>query len=143
MFGAIAVISLAATATFHSWISPEIAQKITEDYVNGEYYSYLDYNGDGKEDIMDAIGILKRYNHNLTYGNTITFDQQSMDEIAEENGLDIIDWSIDFIDNRPCRKYSYTADKTTTIKVYYDTEEGDGETLTIELNPIEERFILK
>lgn len=143
MFGAIAVISLAATTTFHSWISPEIAQQITEDYVNGEYHSYLDYNGDGKEDIMDAIGILRRYNHNLNHGNTITFDQQSMDEIAEENGLDIIDWSIDFIDGTPCRKYSYTADKTTTIKVYYDTEEGDGETLTIELNPIEERFILK
>ena len=128
---------LAAAPLYNSWYSPKIADTIMQDAAKHEYHAYLDYNGDGTEDVLDAISVLKRYYSNIENGNTITFDKDVMDRIAEENGIDYIYYEIDFIDDEATREYEYTADKVERIHIYYETEDiADG--FYVVLNPFEE-----
>lgn len=131
------IISLLAAPMFNSWYSPDIANQIMQDAAKHEYHAYLDYNGDGEENVVDAISVLKRYYSNIENGNTITFDSDKMDEIAEENGIDYIYYEIDFINDEATREYEYTADKVERIHIYYETEDiADG--FYVVLNPFEE-----
>lgn len=137
----LATLFLATTITaaplYNSWYSPEIADTIMKDAANHEYHAYLDYNGDGTEDVLDAISVLKRYYSNIENSNTIIFDKDVMDRIAEENGIDYIYYEIDFINDEATREYEYTADKVERIHIYYETEDiADG--FYVILNPFEE-----
>ena len=134
--------AILATSTFGSWYSPEIANTIMEDVARGESHAYLDYDGDGEETILDAIGVLKRYYSNIENGNTISFTSEDMDTIASENGFDFIYWEIDFVDSTACRKYEYEADTITTIHVYYEDEDTCNG-FYVELNPYEEIYTIK
>lgn len=143
IMSAILVASLlTASSTYYSWYSPEIASHIMEDVVNGESHPYLDYDGDGTETILDAIGVLKRYHSNITNGNTITFDENEFADIMEENGIDAIYYEIDMTDQHACRCYSFTADKVMNIHIYYETE-NECSGFWVELNPFEERISVK
>ena len=136
------LVAALTTSTFYSWYSPEIASNIMEDVARGESHAYLDYDGDGEETILDAIGVLKRYYSNIENGNTITFSADDMERIAEENGFDFIYWEIDFIDGTACRKYEYEADTITTIHIYYEDEDTCNG-FYVELNPYEEIYTIK
>ena len=139
------IISLltAASPLYNSWYSPEIADTIMQDAANHEYHAYLDYNGDGEENVVDAISVLKRYYSNIENGNTITFDSDKMDEIAEENGIDYIYYEIDFVDGVATREYEYTADKVERIHIYYETEDLMGCGFYVILNPFEETITVE
>ena len=131
-----------AAPLYNSWYSSEIADTIMKDAANHEYHAYLDYNGDGAEDVLDAISVLKRYYSNIENGNTITFDKNVMDRIAEENGIDYIYYEIDFINGEATREYEYTADKVERIHIYYETEDiADG--FYVILNPFEETITVE
>jgi hypothetical protein len=86
-----------------------------------------------------VVNIIKRYEYNVKYGNTITLNDDYINSVAEENGLNIIYWEIYKVNDELCRKYEYTADNITTVYVWYEEEEK-GNSLIIELNPFEEKM---
>lgn len=135
----ITLATLALATTFHSWFAPEISETIVKDVVNSESHAYLDYDGDGEETLLDAVGVLKRYYTNLENGNTYTFNNKDVAEIMEENGNTPGYWEIDFVDNSVCRKYEVTVDKVTQINLYVEYyEDNYAENWTIEINPFKE-----
>lgn len=139
VFVALALTASMPAANFHSWFAPEIADSIVKEVVNEEYHEHLDYNGDGELDILDAIGVMKRYNENIENGNEITLDEETVQAIIEENyKKECIYWEIDFIDNQPCRKYEYTADKITTANIYLEFEDDTIDNVKVEINPFKE-----
>ena len=125
--------------TYYSWYSPWVANNVLNYIINEEYHPHVDFNGDGKLTISDIVNITRRYEYNVKYGNTITLDEDYINRIAEENGLNIVYWEIYKIDNDVCREYEYTANDITTIYVWYEEEER-GDNLIIELNPFEEKM---
>lgn len=134
-----ALVSLALSTTFYSWFAPEVSEAIVKDVIRGESHAYLDYDGDGEETMLDAVGVLKRYYSNIENGNTYTFNNKKVAEIMEENGNAPSYWEIDFVDNTPCRKYEVTVDKVTRINLYVEYyEESYAENWTIEINPFKE-----
>lgn len=142
MLNTIILAAALAFSTYCSWYSPEIASSIMDDVARGESHAYLDYDGDGEETILDAIGVLKRYYSNIENGNTIPFTSEDMEAIANENGFDYIYWEIDFIDGEACRKYEYETDTITTIHIYYEDEDICSG-FYVELNPYEEIYTVK
>lgn len=125
--------------TYYSWYSPQIANNILQYIINEEYHPHVDFNGDGILTLSDAVSVYQRYNYNVKYGNTITLDENYINCVAEENGLNIIYWEIYKINNDVCREYEYTANDITTVYVWYEEEER-GDSLIIELNPFEEKM---
>jgi len=125
--------------TYYSWYSPQIANNILQYIINEEYHPHVDFNGDGILTLSDAVSVYQRYNYNVKYGNTITLDENYINRVAEENGLNIIYWEIYKINNDVCREYEYTANDITTVYVWYEEEEK-GDSLIIELNPFEEKM---
>jgi hypothetical protein len=125
--------------TYYSWYSPQIANNILQYIINEEYHPHVDFNGDGILTLSDAVSVYQRYNYNVKYGNTITLDENYINRVAEENGLNIIYWEIYKINNDACREYEYTANDITTVYVWYEEEEK-GDSLIIELNPFEEKM---
>lgn len=142
MTAILAASLLIPSPTYHSWYSPEVATTIMNDVVNNESNPYLDYDGDGEETILDAIGVLKRYYSNITNGNTITFDENEFADIMEENGIDAIYYEIDMTDQHFCRRHSFTADKVMSIHIYYETEEACSG-FWVELDPFKELISVK
>ena len=97
---------LIAAATYYAAISPEVSTEIKELAIKGEYREYLDYNGDGKLTIADAVGVERQYNYNVEHGNTVIFDREDVQEIIAENYADVpIQWEISSINDEPCRLY--------------------------------------
>ena len=125
--------------TYYSWYSPWVANNVLNYIINEEYHPHVDFNGDGELTISDIVNITRRYEYNVKYGNTITLNDDYINNVAEENGLNIIYWEIYKINDESCRKYEYTADNITTVYVWYEEEEK-GDSLIIELNPFEEKM---
>lgn len=134
-----AILTVAAPApSFCSWIAPEIADHICQAVADGEYLSYLDYNGDGKLTLADAVLVRRRYQHNITYGNELTIDKETVKEIIEENYSDeVIYWEFDEIDCMPTRQYSITTNKITEVNLYLEFE-NYCDNVRIEINPFKE-----
>ena len=62
IFVAAALVSTPTPApNYTSWISPDIAEIVTEFVLDGKMYTHLDFNGDGALNIADVVGISKRY----------------------------------------------------------------------------------
>ena len=123
---------------YHSWVSPEISTEIQQLVLDGEYRSYLDYNGDGELNMADAVCVEKRYHDNITYGNEITLDRETIEEISLENYSDeAIYWEIDRVNGQLTRQYELTVSEITEAEIYFEFEEY-SETITVELNPFEE-----
>lgn len=140
IFVAFALTSSPAPApNYYSWISPEIADHITECVINGEYHEYLDFNGDGELNIADVVGVRKRYQDNVKYGNEITIDRETVEAIIEENFSDTcIYWEFDRIGEDITRQYSVTTDSIITADIYFEFEDFSTEHVEIEINPFEE-----
>jgi hypothetical protein len=127
---------------YYSWYSYDIADNVINYIINGEYHPHVDFNGDNELTMCDVVSIIKRYEYNVKYGNTITLDEKYIEDVAEENGLNIIYWEIYKVNDELCREYEYTADNITTVYVWYEEEEK-GDSLVIELNPFEEIMRVK
>ena len=140
IFLAFALTSSPAPApNYFSWISPEIADHITECVINREYHEYLDFNGDGELNIADVVGVRKRYQDNVKYGNKITVDSEVVQAIFDENVMDVMYWEFDSVDNEITRQYEITADSIITADIYCELTDFSTEHITIEINPFEEK----
>lgn len=116
------IISL--TSTFSMGFSPATAETIMGHVVNQTYDARYDFDGDGVESVLDAVGVLKQYHENVTNGQTITLDTDIVERLlSEQTDVDVIYWEIDFIEGVPCRKYECTATENTRLHIYYETEE--------------------
>ena len=129
---------LIAAATYYAAISPEVSAEIQELAIKGEYREYLDYNGDGVLTIADAVGVERKYQHNVSDGNTVVFDREDVAEIVAENYADTaIQWEICGINDEPCRAYDVEICEVTRLTIALDFAEY-GETLEIQVNPYTE-----
>lgn len=123
---------------YFSWISPEIAEEIQECVLDGEYREYLDFNGDGELSMADAVGVLKRYQDNITYGNEITLDREVVQDIVQENySDDAIYWEIDRVNGNLTRQYELVANDIMQAEIYVEFENG-SECIMVEVNPFTE-----
>lgn len=123
---------------YFSWISPEIAEEIQELVLDGEYREYLDFNGDGDLTMADAVGVLKRYQDNITYGNEITLDREVVQDIVQENySDDAIYWEIDRVNRNLTRQYELTTNEITQAEIYIEFE-NSSECVMVEVNPFTE-----
>ena len=140
IFAAFALTSSPVPApNYYSWISPEIADYITERVINGEYHEYLDFNGDGKLNIADVVGVCKRYQDNIKYGNEITIDKEIVEEIIEQNFSDTcIYWEFDRVGENITRQYSITTNSIITADIYFEFKDFSTRHVEIEINPFEE-----
>ena len=139
-----AFLALALTSSpmpaenYGSWIAPEIADEITTCSINEEYREYLDFNGDGNLNIADAVGVQRRYQDNITYGNELTLDAETVYAIAVENySEELIYWEIDRIDGELTRQYELTVSEITQAEIYLEFEEY-SECVKVEDNPFTE-----
>ena len=141
VFLALAMSSAPAPAdNYYSWFSPEIADNILTAIINDEYYTHLDFNGDNELTIADAVGVLCRYNNNITYGNKLTVDKEVVESIITENyNIDCIYWEFDFVNNELCRQYELTVDEITTANIYLEFADNTIGNVIIEINPFEEK----
>ena len=144
IFLALALTSSPTPAeNYYSWISPEIADEIQELVINGEYREYLDFNGDGKLNMADVVGVRKRYQDNITFGNEITLDSDTVESIVLENYTEeFIYWEIDRINGVPCRQYEVTVNEITEAEIYMEFE-NHSDTIIVEINPFEETINVK
>lgn len=123
---------------YYSWISPEIADEIQELVISGEYREYLDFNGDGKLSMADAVGVAKRYQDNCRYGNELTLDSETVDAIVLENYSESpIYWEIDRVNGQLCRQYELTVSEVSSAEIYLEFEDF-SETVNVEINPFTE-----
>lgn len=123
---------------YYASVSPEIADEITECVINGEYRQHLDFNGDGVLSMADVVGVSKRYQDNITFGNEITLDRDVVYSIAEENySEELIYWEIDRINNELTRQYELTASEIMTAEIYLEFEDF-SECVLVEVNPFTE-----
>ena len=135
IFMAIALTARPAPAeNYYSWVSPEIADVIQECVIDGEYREYLDFNGDGNLNIADVVGVLKRYQDNCTYGNTITLDSKVIDSIITENYTEA---AVYYEINGNPAQYELTAREIMTAEIYIEFENG-SDIVEVELNPYTE-----
>ena len=124
---------------YYSWISPEIAEEITNDVISGNTDKlFLDFNGDGKLTIADAVGVKRRYEYNCTYGNNITLSAETVYSIAEENFTDdVVYYEIDNINGNSCREYELTTECIITCDIYYEFADY-SKNIKVEINPFTE-----
>lgn len=129
---------MCASLNFNAEISPITTAEIQSAVIDGREYTHLDYNGDGKLTIADAVGVQRKFEFNCTYGNSMTFDGEDVREIIEENYSDYpIQWEISSIDGAPCREISIETEHITNITVYLDFMET-SDTLEIAIDPFTE-----
>ena len=118
-----------------SWMSPEIAESIKTCVINREYYTYLDYNGDGELNIADVVSVEKRYKDNIRFGNSYTLDSNFIELVIEENyAKPPIEWEICSVEDSPCCLYELTVDEITNCKILFDFYDH-MEIFTVEVNP--------
>ena len=129
---------LIAAATYYAAISPDVSAEIRELAIKGEYREYLDYNGDGKLTIADSVGVERKYQYNVSNGNTVVFDREDVQSIIAENYVNSpVEWEISSINDEPCRAYDVEICEVTRLTVALDFAEY-GETLEIQVNPYTE-----
>lgn len=131
-------VALAIAAAFHATVSPETAVTIMEYAVNEEYHEFLDFNGDGELSVVDAVGVLVRYNNNISCGNSYVVNEEEVMEIISENwNDDVMYWEIDFVEDDVRRMYEFIADKVTSFHVYIEFENYSAGFWGV-VNPFEE-----
>lgn len=133
---------------YTSWISPAVADIVQQYVIDGKFYNHLDFNGDGELSIADVVGISKRYQDNVQYGNEITLDYETIIDIGWENFSESLDreyftenellyWEICRVNDVPCRQYELTVSEISEAEIYFEFEES-AESVTVRLNPYEE-----
>lgn len=137
---------------YYSWIAPEISEIVVNCIIQGRSYSHLDFNGDGELTIADAVGISRRYQDNVKYGNEITLDSETIYDIGWENFSDGIErqefienllyYEIDTVNGTPCRQYELTVSEVTEARIYYEFETY-SDTITVTLDPYKEYIQVK
>jgi hypothetical protein len=137
VLAAIANIS-APTENFNAPIAPETADQIIDSIISENYDSNIDYDGNGELKINDVVNVLKRYNNNITYGNTITIDSEVVEAIAE-NCLDSepIYYEFTMMNDEVFRKYDIEVSEKSSAVIYYEFEESSAN-IIIEVDPITE-----
>lgn len=124
-------------------ISPQITAEIQDCIISEEYRQHIDFNGDGKLTIADAVGVEKRYNDNCTYGSEITLDAETVYSIAEENYPDeLVYWELDRINGELTRQYETAFNDVTEAEIYLEFE-NYSDTVTVEVNPFTEIISIK
>lgn len=151
------VAAIATTPTpaenYYSWISPQIADIVQQYVLDGKYYEFLDFNGDGELNVADVVGISKRYQDNCTYGNEMELDLDTIIDIAWENFSenmdrddfienDLLYWEICRVNEEPVRRYDLTVTEITEIELYYEFEDR-AESISAVINPYEEYIQVK
>lgn len=126
--------------TYYSDMSPETAAHIMECVLNEDSSEkYLDFNGDNVINIADYVGVTKRYQDNITYGNEITVDSEVVETIVEENySVDAMYWEFDIINGEIEREFEITASEITTARIYIELSDYSTEFVEIEINPFTE-----
>lgn len=150
IFVAAALVSTPTPApNYTSWISPDIAEIVTEFVLDGKMYTHLDFNGDGALNIADVVGISKRYQDNITYGNEITLDVETIQDVIWENFTteriprqEFIDnillyYEIDKVNGKLCRSYELTVSEITEARIYFEFEDY-SDTITVKIDPFTE-----
>ena len=114
---------VAIASSFSMGFSPSTAETIMYHCAEQTYDERYDFDGDGNETVLDAIGVLKQYYQNVENEQTITLDREIVNQLLEQETSDeVIYWEIDFVEKEVCRKYEYTANKDTRLHIYYETE---------------------
>ena len=134
-----AVSALTPAPAFTSQISPETAAACIECAATNTYVSDLDFDGDGIITTLDAIKIYKQYCMNLENKSAYVFDESDVLQVVEENipaekYSEYFYYEIDFIDDEPCREYSYCATEITTAHVYCELNDS-AFTFTVSIDP--------
>ena len=130
--------SPAPAKNYYSDVSPATAEVILNEVIAENYHEYLDYNGDGKLNIADYVGVCRRYQDNNTYGNEITIDRETVYSIATENYPDdLLYYEFDFVNNQICRQYELTTTEICTANIYLEFE-NYSDNVKIEVNPFTE-----
>ena len=149
IFLAVALTSSPQPAeNYNSWISPAIADIVQQYVLDGKFYNHLDFNGDGELSIADVVGISKRYQDNVQYGNEITLDYETIIDIGWENFSESLDreyfvenellyWEIYRVNDSLCRQYELTVSEIATAEIYFEFEDF-SDSVTVEINPYEE-----
>lgn len=140
------ILSVAPTFGMVNGYSPASADAIMTATVNGEYHAYMDFNGDGVLSVMDAVGVLKKYVDNSTNGNTLTYGEKDVMAVVEENlnpseYSDYFYYEIDFVNNKPCRMYSYEYSEYTVLHVYCEVNDTTFQ-YTVGIDPITETAVV-
>jgi hypothetical protein len=138
----IAILTACATFAMAWGVSPASASAVMETVAAGEYREYMDYNGDGELSVMDAIGIMREYDYNSTYGNTMAYGESDVWDVVTENLNpaeygDYFYYEIDFIDGSACRKYEISTDCYTVAHVYCEVNDTTFQ-YTVGIDPITE-----
>ena len=135
---------IAACATFGMlWgVSPTSAAVVMGTAANHEYREYMDYNGDGVLSTIDAVSIMREYEYNSTYGNTMTYGENDVLAVVEENlnpseYCDYFYYEIDSVNGEVCRRYSYDCSKYTELHVYCEVNDTVFQ-YTVSIDPITE-----
>lgn len=139
MFIAMAITSSPQPAeNYYANISPDVASHIQELVIDGEYREYLDFNGDGQLTIADVVGVEKRYQDNIEYGNEITLDREVVCSIIEENYFEAaIYWEIDNTNGEFTRLYELTVSEVTEANIYIEFETS-SENVSVRIDPFTE-----
>jgi len=128
----------AQSPNYYSHYSLEISREIMAAAANDEYYIHLDYNGDNKLSVCDAVLVAKRYNDNLKYGNTIQVNSTIINEIVLENYTEeLIYYEIYKVDSENCRFYDIAITDITDISVYVEFK-NYSDTIEITVDPFQE-----
>lgn len=141
-------MATAPAENYNSWFSPEIAEVVKQYAIDGKYYTFLDYNGDGALNVADVVGIAKHYDNNVKYGNEITLDTQTIYDIAWENFSnnmdradfienDLLYYEIAMVNGEPCRCYDITVTEITEVSIYFEFAEY-GDSISVRLDPFTE-----
>ena len=126
------------SSNYYAEISPEIANEIMHCAANAEYRQHLDYDGDGKLTVCDAVLVSKKYEYNCKYGNTIDISAEKIREIYTENYADdLVYYEICNINGENCRLYECNVSEISEICIYYEFE-NYGDTVVLVVNPFTE-----
>lgn len=143
MIREVAVMSLIVgcaivSGNYYAEYSDNVAMEIMECAANNEYRSHLDFNGDGKLTVVDAVNVAKRYHDNLENGNTLQVNAEIIYDIATENySDDLIYYEIYSVNGENCREYDMEISDVTEISVWLEFE-NYGESLEIQVDPFRE-----
>lgn len=155
--GIVSILSMAVTLlnparpepapNYYSWYSEDIASQVMEYAVNDEYYSHLDFDGDGVLSVMDAVAIRKRYICNVINKTPFHFGESDVMEIVKENYSadsysEYFYYEIDFVDGSVCRAYEMDFENPAYIHVYLEmNDETKG--FYVMISPAEENYAVR
>lgn len=129
-----AALIAAPSENYYSWVSPEIADVIMAEVAEGNYHAYLDYDGNGKLEVADAVQVARRYKQNCDYGNSYTLTADGIRDIIAENYSDVIDWEICRVNGEVCREYMLTTTEVTEAEIRVETT-SETSYIAVEVDP--------